>query len=182
PEIKGRLASLQQLGLGYLTLDRPTHTLSGGEARRVALTAALGANLVNMLYVLDEPSTGLHPRDRERVIRTLIELRDAPNTVVVVEHDRAFIQAADWLIDLGPGAGRDGGRVLYMGPPAGLATASDSITAKWLAGPQSKVPLQTPASPPSASKIVLSPCSRHNLKDLTVEFPLNQLCVVSGVS
>ncbi|MGC1272377.1 MAG: hypothetical protein WBC44_01625, partial [Planctomycetaceae bacterium] len=116
PEIRGRLETLAGLGLGYLTLDRTTDTLSGGEARRVALTAAVGANLVNMLYVLDEPSAGLHPRDRERVVAILTTLRDGPNTVVVVEHDPAFLQAADWVVELGPGAGREGGQIVYAGP------------------------------------------------------------------
>ncbi|HEX6986352.1 MAG TPA: excinuclease ABC subunit UvrA, partial [Planctomycetaceae bacterium] len=192
PEIRGRLETLDRLGLGYLTLDRPTDTLSGGEARRVALTAAAGANLVNMLYVLDEPSTGLHPRDRERVVATLAALRDAPNTVVVVEHDPAFLKAADWVIDLGPGAGREGGRVLFAGPPAGLASAPESITAKWASGgPQPPEDVRVKAevrsrgadAPRSPDDVLtLGPCTRHNLKDLTVEFPLNRLCVVSGVS
>jgi excinuclease ABC subunit A len=186
PEIRGRLETLAHLGLGYLTLNRPTETLSGGEARRVALTAAVGANLVNMLYVLDEPSTGLHPRDRERVIKTLAALRDAPNTVVIVEHDPTFLRAADWVIDLGPGAGRDGGRLLYEGPPAGLATATESQTAQWLYK-KSCSHLQAQSSTfqnlqDPGESLILSGCTRHNLKNLSIEFPLNCLCVVSGVS
>ncbi len=191
PEILSRLASLERLGLGYITLARPTATLSGGEARRVALTATIGANLVNMLYVLDEPSTGLHPRDRATVIETLAELRDAPNTIVVVEHDLAFVAAADEVIDLGPGAGRDGGRVLYAGPPAGLLEIADSPTAAsyrhWMTtGHESDLrdsgSRGTTKPRDATPTLTLSPCDRHNLKHLTAEFPLHRLCVVSGVS
>jgi excinuclease ABC subunit A len=190
PEIRSRLASLERLGLGYVCLDRPTVTLSGGEARRVALTAAIGANLVNMLYVLDEPSTGLHPRDRTRVIETLADLRDAPNTVVVVEHDLAFVDAADVVIDLGPGAGREGGQVLYAGAPAGLVELESSPTAvayrHWLETGhewKSEGARRDAAKPREAKDVLtLSPCDRHNLKHLTVTFPLQRLCVVSGVS
>lgn len=184
PEIASRLQTLDRLGLGYLTLDRRADTLSGGEARRVALTAAVGANLVNMLYVLDEPSTGLHPRDREKVRDVLADLRDGPNTVVVVEHDPVFINAADWLIDLGPGAGRDGGQVIFSGLPSRLGDATESTTAKWHAknGTSTSSSSSQPTTTSSDQRLILSQCTRHNLKNLTVEFPLNRLCVVSGVS
>ncbi len=193
PEINNRLETLDRLGLGYLGLNRSIDSLSGGESRRVALTAAIGANLVNMLYVLDEPSAGLHPRDRNKVIETLIELRNAPNTLVVVEHDLAFVEAADEVLDLGPGAGRDGGRVLYSGPPSGLRDVPNSATSAWLrrvlknaaASESDLKPVQRTATPKAArgfARLVLAQCNRHNLKCLTVEFPLNRLCVVSGVS
>jgi excinuclease ABC subunit A len=195
PALQSRLKTLDRLGLGYLGLDRTTESLSGGEARRVALTAAIGADLVNMLYVLDEPSTGLHPRDRERVVEALLELRDAPNTVVVVEHDFAFVAAADEVLDLGPGAGREGGELLYAGPPAGLRALQGSPTAEWfrksLAASDeqsaerrsaSKTRSRAERKRPFEAALTLSHCTRHNLQDLTVEFPLNCLCVVSGVS
>ena len=120
-QVRGRLDYLDRIGLDYLTLDRPARTLSGGEARRVALTSALGSGLVNTLYVLDEPSIGLHPRDVGRLIAALRGLRDAGNSVVVVEHDLEVIRAADLLVDIGPGAGEGGGRLLYVGPPEGIA-------------------------------------------------------------
>ena len=185
PQLRNRLATLDALGLGYLTLDRTTDSLSGGEARRVALTAAFGAGLVNMLYVLDEPTTGLHPRDRQRVLDTLTALRDAPNTVVVVEHDPTFLEAADFVVDLGPGAGRDGGRVLYAGPPQGLRDQPDSATARMLAS-GGQMPFELSRVEIDFDKprttLTLTNCTRHNLKNLTVAFPMNALCVVSGVS
>ena len=190
PEIRGRLDTLDRLGLGYLRLDRPTGTLSGGEARRVALTAAVRSDLVNMLFVLDEPSAGLHPADRGRVIETLLALRDGPNTVVAVEHDPAFLDAADWVVDLGPGAGRNGGEVVYAGPAAGLASSETSLTALWQASrgrqPSGSTAKPSPSDPgadaPGSPRLVLSNCTRHNLKNLTVAFPLNRLCAVTGLS
>ena len=178
PEIRERLVTLDRLGLGYLTLDRTTDTLSGGEARRVALTAAVGANLVNMLYVLDEPSAGLHPRDRERVIDTLLALRDAPNTVVVVEHDESFARAADWLVELGPGAGREGGEVTFMGQPSGGRQPSESSATSQ----RRSRGADALRSPRGQESLTLSPCTRHNLKGFSLDVPLGQLCVVSGVS
>ena len=132
--VERRLDYLDRIGLGYLTLDRQARTLSGGEAQRVALTAALGSGLVNTLYVLDEPTVGLHPHDVDRLIATLHELRDAGNSVVVVEHDAAVLSAADMVVDIGPGAGALGGRVLYAGPVAGLADVAESATADFLSG------------------------------------------------
>src|SRR5690606_26854260 len=130
-EAGGRLEFLLDVGLGYLTLDRQARTLSGGEAQRIALANALGSRLVDALYVLDEPSIGLHPRDTGRLLAVLRRLRDYGNTVVVVEHDPATIAAADWMLELGPGAGEHGGRVMHAGP---LAEAADSLTGKYLRG------------------------------------------------
>ena len=182
PEIMTRLTTLSELGLGYLTLDRPSRTLSGGETRRVALAAAVGANLINMLYVLDEPSAGLHPSDRVGVLRLLGKLRDAPNTLVVVEHDPEFIRLADQVVDLGPGAGRAGGQVIYAGPPEKLANVAESRTGQWLHDAPVQLPYARRSHVDQLARLALSHCTRHNLQDLTVQFPLNCLCVVSGVS
>src|SRR5207302_2150288 len=133
-EVRHRLRYLLEVGLDYLTLDRQSRTLSGGELERVDLTTAIGSSLVNTLYVLDEPSVGLHPRDTERLTRILHRLRDLGNAVVVVEHDPTLIRAADHVIDLGPGAGERGGQVVFAGPPAALATARGSATAEYLTG------------------------------------------------
>ncbi len=133
-QARGRLDYLDRIGLGYLTLDRQARTLSGGEAQRVALATALGSGLVNTLYVLDEPSVGLHPSDVGRLIETVRGLRDAGNTVVVVEHDQAVMRAADLLVDIGPAAGEAGGQVLYVGPPEGIAGVPQSATADFLSG------------------------------------------------
>src|SRR5262249_608026 len=133
-EVRSRLRYLVEVGLGYLTLDRQSRTLSGGELERVDLTTAVGSSLVNTLYVLAEPSVGLHPRDTERLVRLLHHLRDQGNTVVVVEHDPSIIRAADHVIDLGPGAGERGGEVAFAGPVARLGQARGSVTADYLAG------------------------------------------------
>ena len=133
-EILSRLEFLSQVGLGYLTLDRPAESLSGGELQRVRLASGLGSGLVGVCYVLDEPSIGLHPRDNERLIQALESLRDRGNTVVVVEHDEAIMRRADWLVDLGPGAGRHGGRVVAEGTPGEVAANPASLTGRFLAG------------------------------------------------
>ncbi len=133
-QVQLRLGYLESVGLGYLTLDRTIRTLSGGEARRVALTSALGSSLVNMLYVLDEPSIGLHPRDVARLVEAVRKLRDRANTVVVVEHEEAMIRAADHVIEIGPGAGERGGRVVFQGTPAEMEASPDSLTGDYLAG------------------------------------------------
>ena len=180
-QIQQRLGYLDQVGLRYLTLNRPARTLSGGEAQRVALTKALGAGLVNTLYVLDEPSIGLHQRDTHRLIAILHGLRDTRNSVVVVEHDEAILRAADELIDLGPGAGQAGGRIVYQGPLDQLDGASESVTAQFL---QRKRSIRLPAQrrPRERGWIELSGARGNNLKDIQVAFPLGVLCVVSGVS
>jgi excinuclease ABC subunit A len=180
-QVRHRLDYLERIGLGYLTLDRPARTLSGGEAQRVSLTAALGSGLVNTLYVLDEPTVGLHPHDVGRLVSALSGLRDARNTVVVVEHDPAVVRAADIVVDIGPGAGEGGGRLLYAGPPAEIGSAEGSVTADFLTGRRSvAVPERRRA--PERGRLKLTRARGHNLKDVTVEFPLGLLCVVTGVS
>ena len=134
--VRARLGYLLAVELGYLTLQRSADSLSTGEARRIRLTTALGSNLVNALYVFDEPTAGLHPRDTGRLLAELLKLRSAGNTLVVVEHDAEVLAAADHIIDIGPGAGEEGGRVLYQGPVAGLADAEDSLTADYFTGRQ----------------------------------------------
>ena len=182
-QVLGRLDYLARIGLDYLTLDRQARTLSGGEARRVALTTALGSGLVNTLYVLDEPSVGLHPRDVDRLIAIVRDLRDAGNTVVVVEHDLAMMRAADQLVDIGPAAGEGGGHLLYAGPPEGVALVSGSVTGEFLSG-RRKVAVPEPERRRSAhvSQLKLTGARGHNLKNLDVAFPLGVLCVVTGVS
>src|SRR5213079_1273671 len=133
-EIASRLGFLDDVGLGYLTLDRAAATLAGGEAQRIRLATQIGSQLTGVLYILDEPSIGLHHRDNRRLLGTLLRLRDLGNTVVVVEHDRDTMEAADWLVDLGPGAGRHGGRLVAAGPPAAVRDDPDSLTGQYLTG------------------------------------------------
>ncbi len=180
-ETRTRLDYLDRIGLDYLTLDRPARTLSGGEAQRVALTSALGSGLVNTLYVLDEPSVGLHPHDVGRLIAIVGELRDVGNTVVVVEHDQALIRAADLIVDIGPGAGEGGGRLLYVGPPAAIAEAKGSITADFLTG-RRRVTVPERRRPADRGGLRISAARGHNLKGIDVSFPLGLFCVVTGVS
>jgi excinuclease ABC subunit A len=175
-----RLDYLERIGLDYLTLDRLARTLSGGEARRVALTTALGSGLVNTLYVLDEPSIGLHPRDVGRLIETLTALRDAGNSVVVVEHDESIMRSADTLIDIGPGAGEGGGQVLYVGPPAGLSDVEGSATGDFLSGRRGFATPEQRRSP--TGQLELIGARGHNLKNIDVSIPLGILCLVTGVS
>jgi len=176
-----RLDYLDRIGLDYLTLDRPARTLSGGEAQRVALTSALGSGLVSTLYVLDEPSVGLHPHDIGALIAIVAGLRDAGNTVVVVEHDQALIRAADLIVDIGPGAGEAGGHVVFQGPPAAIGSARDSVTADFLTGRRS-VPVPDRRRAADNGHLRLTGARGHNLKGLDVSFPLGVLCVVTGVS
>jgi len=181
-ELRARLQYLVDVGLDYLTLDRPSRTLSGGETQRVHLTTALGSSLVNTLYILDEPSIGLHARDNERLVRVLERLRDQGNTVVVVEHDPAVIRAADVVIDLGPGAGTSGGRLLYAGPPAGLRDRDESLTGAFLAGRRA---IARPARRRRRRKeraIVVRGATEHNLRGIDVEIPAGLLTCVTGVS
>ncbi len=180
-EVRNRLDCLARIGLGYLTLDRHTRTLSGGEMQRVNLSTSLGSALVNALYILDEPSVGLHARDNDRLIGILESLRECGNTVMVVEHDRALIEAADHVIDLGPGAGQRGGRLVYSGPTEGLAGCEASVTGAYLRG-ELRIPVPETRRRPGREKIVLSGARAHNLKDITVEFPLGLLICVTGVS
>ncbi len=178
-QIQSRLTYLQRVGLGYLTLDRPLNTLSGGEAQRVGLASALGSNLVNMLYVFDEPSAGLHPRDVEQLIAAILGLRDRGNTVIVVEHEEAFLHRADQIIEIGPGAGKRGGKVVYQGPLANLTDCKESVTGDFLAGRRG---VATPQRRPKRGFLKLTGCRGHNLQNITAEFPLGVLCVVAGVS
>ena len=183
-EIAGRLAFLDRVGLGYLSLGRPADTLSGGELQRVRLATQIGSGLVGVGYVLDEPTAGLHPRDTGRLLESLADLRDQGNSVIVVEHDEATIRAADWVIDLGPGAGPDGGRVVAEGPPTSMVEAEPgaSATLRYLNG-------DAPIHAPHADRLADSPgwiavvgASEHNLKGDEARFPVGCLTCVSGVS
>jgi excinuclease ABC subunit A len=182
-EVRSRLAYLEAAGLGYLSLDRATRSLSGGETERVNLTACLGSRLVNTLFVLDEPSVGLHARDTAMLVRLILQLRDAGNTVVVVEHDASVMRAADQIIELGPGHGESGGKVVFQGTFAEILRAPGSLTGACLAGrKQIEAPPRRPVSPEHKHKLVLRHASLHNLKDVTVEIPLGLLVCVTGVS
>ena len=180
-QVQARVSYLELVGLGYLTLDRMLRTLSGGEARRVALTSALGSSLVNMLYVLDEPSIGLHPRDIDQLLDAIQKLRDRSNTVVVVEHEDAIIRAADQVIEIGPGAGERGGKVMFQGTPAEMQQAPNSLTGDYLAGRRGFGGNAQRRSP-NRGWIRLAGARGNNLKNVTVEFPLGMLCLVTGVS
>lgn len=180
-EIVRRLDFLVDVGLGYLTLDRPSGSLSGGEMQRIRLATQIGSGLTGVLYVLDEPTIGLHPSDNEKLIGTLKSLRDRGNTVVVVEHDEEMMRTADHIIDLGPGAGRNGGQIVYEGPFDGLVK-SKSLTADYLTGLKS---IQTFKNSPSTKfehNLTIHGASEHNLKNITVKIPVGSFTVVSGVS
>ncbi len=179
-EIASRLRFLKEVGLPYLTLDRSADTLSGGEAQRIRLAAQLGSNLRGVLYILDEPTIGLHARDHEKLLKTLVALRDRGNSVIVVEHDEETIRAADQIIDLGPGAGRNGGRVVAQGTPAAVARTPGSPTGAYLKRRQQPPP--APRRIPSGNSIRVLGASEHNLKEIDVEFPLGALTCVTGVS
>jgi excinuclease ABC subunit A len=180
-EINARLGFLLDVGLDYLSLARSAGTLAGGEAQRIRLASQIGSGLVGTLYVLDEPSIGLHQRDNQRLIDTLLRLRDLGNTVLVVEHDEDTIKAADWVVDIGPGAGEHGGQVVYSGPVKGLSKAKESITGQYLSGKRS-VPVPQQRRPPGEHWLKVVGAREHNLNDLDVGFPLGCLVVVSGVS
>jgi excinuclease ABC subunit A len=178
-ELDRRLGYLVEVGLGYLTLERPSRTLSGGESQRIQLARAVGSGLVDTLYVLDEPSVGLHPLDVDKLLGVLEGLRNLGNTVVVVEHDPRVMRRSDWLIDLGPGAGSAGGHVLYQGPPSDLPPDL-SPTARYLAtGPRSPIPRRPVRD---HEFLMLEGASTHNLRDVTVRIPRRALTVVTGVS
>jgi excinuclease ABC subunit A len=181
-EINARLRFLVDVGLDYLSLDRPAATLSGGEAQRIRLATQIGSGLVGVLYVLDEPSIGLHQRDNHRLIETLVRLKKLGNTLIVVEHDEDTIRAADWIVDIGPGAGEHGGKIVHSGAVAGLLTSEESLTGAYLSGrrsiptPQERRP-QTPGR-----ELTVHGARENNLRNLTVSFPLGQLVAVTGVS
>ncbi len=180
-EIRKRLGFLLDVGLDYLTLDRASSTLSGGEMQRIRLATQIGSGLTGVLYVLDEPTIGLHPRDNERLISTLKGLRDRGNTVVIVEHDEEMMRAADYVIDLGPGAGREGGCLMYQGDFKGLLAAT-SVTADYLAGRKAVVDSAHAPKTGFDKFLTISGCAEHNLKNVTARFPIGGLTVVSGVS
>jgi excinuclease ABC subunit A len=180
-EIRGRLSYLCEVGLGYLTLDRQSRTLSGGEVQRINLTTALGTSLVNTLFVLDEPSIGLHPRDMNRVIAVMQRLRDAGNSLVVVEHDPQVMFAADRLLDIGPGPGERGGNIVFEGDPAAIREA-DTLTGQYLSGKRSidagrRVPVEA-----KTPKLILEGAREHNLKNVSVQIPLGRFVCITGVS
>ncbi len=179
--ICSRLEFLLNVGLSYLTLDRGANTLSGGEAQRIRLANQIGTKLVGVLYILDEPSIGLHQRDNNKLIKTLKQLRDIGNTVIVVEHDDATMQASDWIIDVGPGAGEHGGEIIAAGPPAKIKKNSKSITGKYLAG-KSSIPIPSEFRPGINASIKIIGASEHNLKNIDVEFPLGKFIAITGVS
>ncbi len=180
-QVQSRIGYLEEVGLGYLTLDRTIRTLSGGEMQRVTLTSTLGSGLVNMLYVLDEPSAGLHPQDTDRLVSAVKRLRDRGNSVVVVEHDETMIRAADQVVEIGPGAGRNGGRVVFQGTPAEMEATVGNMTGDFLAGRRGA---SIPALRRKAEHgwVRLAGARGNNLQNITVEFPLGVLCVVTGVS
>ncbi len=178
-EVVARLRFLDDVGLGYLSLHRQTRTLSGGEAQRISLANSLGASLVDALYVLDEPTIGLHPRDTDRLLGLLARLREAGNSVVVVEHDAAAIRAADHVVEMGPGSGEKGGRIVFEGPPEALAEA-DTATGRFLAG--AEPPPRPHRRPVDGPRLSLEGARLHNLEGIDVEVPLGALTVVTGVS
>ncbi len=180
-EIRRRLEFLESVGLHYLSLDRAASTLSGGEAQRIRLATQIGSKLRGVLYVLDEPSIGLHPRDNDRLLDTLTALRDMGNTVLVVEHDAETIERADYVIDLGPGAGRLGGDLVAQGTPAEIRASKASLTGQYLEGTMS-IPVPDKRRAGSGESIHISDAQEHNLKGIDVEFPLGRLIVVTGVS
>ncbi|MBN1868620.1 excinuclease ABC subunit UvrA [Candidatus Sumerlaeota bacterium] len=181
-EIADRLRFLLNVGLGYLTLDRPARTLAGGESQRIRLATQIGSQLVGVLYILDEPSIGLHHRDNRRLLATLERLRDMGNTVIVVEHDEDTIRSADYVIDLGPGAGRLGGEVIAEGTPAEIERSPQSITGRYLSGALS-IAVPTERRPPADGRaLVVEEAREHNLRGIDVRFPLGVLTCVTGVS
>ncbi|WP_285664475.1 excinuclease ABC subunit UvrA [Actinorhabdospora filicis] len=181
-EINARLRFLLDVGLDYLSLDRTAATLSGGEAQRIRLATQIGAGLVGVLYVLDEPSIGLHQRDNHRLIETLVRLRDLGNTLIVVEHDEDTVRTADWVVDIGPGAGEHGGRIVHSGPLEGLLANEESLTGAYLSG---RTVIQTPLArrpPTKGRELVVRGAREHNLKNVDAVFPLGCMISVTGVS
>ena len=180
-EIRSRLRFLNDVGLQYLTLDRLASTLSGGETQRIQLATSLGSSLVGALYVLDEPSIGLHPRDAQRLIQILLRLRDIGNTVLVVEHDAEIMRCADHILDLGPGAGENGGHLVYQGTIEGLRHSTGSLTGKYLFG-EMRVPLPKERRKPTAKTIRLKGANLHNLKNVDIDIPVGLMTCITGVS
>ena len=180
-EIRQRLGFLKDVGLDYLTIDRAATTLSGGEAQRIRLATQIGSGLMGVLYILDEPSIGLHQRDNARLIRTLLGMRDIGNTVLVVEHDEETIRTADWVIDVGPGAGEHGGEIIAEGPVEAILRSARSITGAYLAG-RRRIPIPDRRRTPRREAITVRGATQNNLKDIDVRFPLGVFISVTGVS
>ncbi len=180
-EIRERLGFLNDVGLDYLSLDRASATLSGGESQRIRLATQIGSSLVGVLYILDEPSIGLHQRDNDRLLKTLLNLRDLGNTVIVVEHDEDTILAADHVVDMGPGAGVRGGEVVVQGTPKEIKACKKSLTGRYMTG-DLEIPLPAKRRKPDNRRLALKGCNANNLKEIAVEFPLGMLVCVTGVS
>ncbi len=180
-ELHDRLSFMADVGLDYLTIDRRATTLSGGESQRIRLATQIGSRLMGVLYILDEPSVGLHPRDNSRLIRTLLSMRDLGNTVIVVEHDEETMRAADWILDLGPGAGENGGQVVCSAPVEEFLTCEKSLTAAYLRG-ERRIPMPQARRPGSGQFLTVIGATENNLKAITVRFPLRRLIAVTGVS
>ena len=180
-EIRERLGFLENVGLGYLTIDRSASTLSGGESQRIRLATQIGSKLTGVLYVLDEPSIGLHQRDNQRLRETLCQMRDLGNTVIVVEHDEETIRASNYVVDMGPGAGINGGYIVFSGPPDQLLKAENSLTGQYLSG-RKRIPVPKNRRSGNGRKIILKGASQNNLKNIQVGFPLGCLICVTGVS
>ncbi|MGA1649185.1 MAG: excinuclease ABC subunit UvrA, partial [Ilumatobacteraceae bacterium] len=180
-EIDARLGFLLDVGLDYLTLSRSAGTLAGGEAQRIRLASQIGSGLVGTLYVLDEPSIGLHQRDNRRLIDTLLRLRDLGNTVLVVEHDEETIRESDWIVDIGPGAGEHGGEVVYSGPVKGILKCKESVTGQYLSGKR-QIPVPEVRRQPGEQWLEIVEAREHNLKNLDVRIPLGCFVAVTGVS
>lgn len=179
-ELRKRVSTLLDVGLDYLSLNRPSASLSGGESQRIRLTTQIGSQLVNVLYILDEPSIGLHQRDNVKLINSLKKLRDIGNTVIVVEHDEDMMRAADWIIDVGPKAGRKGGEIVFQGTPADMLK-THTLTAQYLNG-EKKIEIPKKRRKGNGKSIILHGCRGNNLKNIDVKFPLGELIVVTGVS
>lgn len=180
-EIRSRLMFLSSVGLDYLSLSRSAGTLSGGESQRIRLATQIGSSLMGVLYILDEPSIGLHQRDNERLLETLKRLRDLGNTLIVVEHDEDTMRAADYIVDVGPGAGIHGGEIVFSGTPAELEKCKDSVTADYLTG-RKKIPVPVKRRRGSGSSLIIRGAAENNLKNITVKIPLGQFVCVTGVS
>ncbi|MDE7397300.1 MAG: excinuclease ABC subunit UvrA, partial [Muribaculum sp.] len=179
-EITSRLKFLSDMGLGYLSLNRASATLSGGESQRIRLATQLGSELVNVMYILDEPSIGLHQRDNKRLIKSLKQLRDAGNTIIVVEHDKEIMLEADYIVDIGPKGGRKGGEVVFSGTPAQMIK-TDTVTAEYLNGKR-EIQVRTQPRQGNGKYLTLSGCTGNNLKNVTLRLPLGCLICVAGVS
>jgi len=180
-EVQQRLSFLVNVGLGYLTLDRSAVTLSGGEAQRIRLATQIGSQLMGVLYILDEPSIGLHPRDNNRLLKTLKSLRDIGNSILVVEHDQETIESSDFVIDLGPGAGKHGGEIIYAGPPNKLLKAKNSLTGKYLSGVK-MIGIPKVRRNKTSKVLSMKNASGNNLQSITIDFPLGKFITVTGVS